>query len=75
MVFVEFAHLFVKAPWLGDSEGTFESSFHLLQPVYWLKGRDNTVKCLAQGHNLLTYLHIIPLNAERQAMNTNFLVF
>jgi len=29
-------HLFVKVPWLGDSEGTFlvfESSCHLLLPV------------------------------------------
>jgi len=38
-------HIFVKVPQPGDSEGTFsvfESS---------CKGRGNSVKCLAQGHN------------------------
>jgi len=32
----------------------FESSCHLLLPVWSLKGRGNPVKCLAQGHNKRT---------------------
>jgi len=50
-------HLFVKVPLPGDSEGTFtvfESSCHLLLPVWSLKGRGNSIKCLAQGHNKRT---------------------
>jgi len=66
-------HLFVKVPRLGDSEVTlsiFESSCHLLLPVYPLKGKDNPVKCLAQGHNKQTCRPISTLTlltAERQA--------
>jgi len=47
-------YLFVKVSGPGDSEGNFsviESSCYLLLTVEPLKGRGNSVKCLAQGHN------------------------
>jgi len=49
-----FARLFAKLPQPGDSKVTFavfESNCQLLPPNQPLKGRDNLVKCLAQGHN------------------------
>jgi len=69
------AHLFVKVPLPGDSEGTFsvfQSSCHLLLPVYLLThlGRGNPVKCLAQRHHKRTCRPIFTLShfhAERQA--------
>jgi len=66
---MELALLFVKAPRPGDSEVTysvFESSCHLLLPVYQLP---LSVLLKDQQANLLTCLHTIPsmLITVRQA--------
>jgi len=56
-------HLFVKVPRPGDSEVAFSA-------IESSKGRSNSVKCLAQGHNKRTCRPISTLtvlNAERQA--------
>jgi len=48
------AHLFIKVPRPGDSEGifsVFESSFFLLLVAKALKGRGNLVKSVAQEPN------------------------
>jgi len=50
-------HLFVKVPRPWNREGTFsvfESSCHLLLPVYSFKGKSNSDKRLSQGHNKRT---------------------
>jgi len=75
------ADIFEKLPRPGDSKvnfSAFESSCHLLLPVYLLKGRGIHVKCLAQDRtrNKRTYRLIFTLlflswTSSREAVNTN----
>jgi len=71
---LQFARLFAKLPWLGNSKMTFavfESSFHLLLPILLLKRRDNhPVKFLVEDTtSKLADLssHYLFINAKRQA--------